>query len=145
MTGRRSAPLPALVGAVMVGWTAATAGPWLVLAGVGVLAAALTAWRWPGTAATVATVLGQAAHGPTIPVALLAGLLATGYLVLLAGPPPVTALASLALGAALASAVGVGAVLLAARPSVWWVLAASAAAPVALLLARSGRPEASDD
>lgn len=140
MTGRRmpKGGMPAvLAGAAMVAVTVATVDPWLALAAVGVLGAALTAWRWPGTAAAVATVLGQAVHGPSVPVAVVAGLLVTGYLVLLAGPPPATAVAPMVLGAALATLVSTGAALLAVRPSVWWVLAASAAAPLALLLART--------
>ena len=113
---------------------------WVVLSALGVLAAAVTTFRWPGTAAAVLAVLAQVAHGPSVVEGLVAGLLVATHLVLLDGLPRAAGLLPLAIGAALTTSVVLAVVLWAVRPSVSWVLAASVAAPLALLLASSDRP-----
>lgn len=136
-----SADLPAaLAGAAMLAWSAVAVGAWVVVAALGVLAAAVTTVRWPGTAAAAVAVLAQLARGPSVVDGLVVGLLVAAYLVLLDGVPRVDGLMPLAVGAVLTTFVVLAVVLWAVRPSVWWVLAASGAAPLALLLVSSGRP-----
>lgn len=135
------ADLPAaLAGAVMLAWPAVAGSTWVVVGALGVLAAAVTTFRWPGTAAAAIVVLAQVARGPSVVDGLVVGLLVAAYLVLLDGVPPVHSLLPLAVGAALTTCVVLTAVLWAVQPSVWWVVAASVAAPLALLLASSGPP-----
>lgn len=67
--------LAALAGAAMLTWSAVAVGAWVVLAALGVLAAAFTTFRWPGTAAAASTALAQVAHGPSVVEGLVAGLL----------------------------------------------------------------------
>jgi hypothetical protein len=134
-----SADLPAvLAGAAMLAWSAVAVGAWVVVGALGVLATAVTTARWPGTAAAAVAVLAQVTHGPSAVGGLVAGLLVAAYLVVLDGTPRVAGLILLTVGAALTTCVVLAAVLWAMRPSVWWVLAASAATPLALLLASSG-------
>ncbi|MGH3781160.1 MAG: hypothetical protein ACRDRO_11180 [Pseudonocardiaceae bacterium] len=134
-----SADLPAaLAGAAMLAWSAIAVGAWVVVAALGVLAAAVTTFRWPGTVAAAIAVLAQLAHGPSVLDGLVVGLLVAAYLVLLDGIPRVDGLMPLAVGAALTTSVVLAVLLWAVRPSVWWVLAASVAAPLTLLLASSG-------
>ncbi len=136
--GRGDLPA-ALAGAAMLAWSAVAVGPWVVVAALGVLAAAVTAFRWPGTVAAAAAVVAQLTRGPSVVDGLVAGLLVATYLVLLDGIPRVEGLIQLAVGAALTTFIVLAVVLWAVRPSVWWVLAASVAAPLALLLASSGQ------
>ena len=132
--------LAVLAGAAMLAWSAVTVGVWVVVAALGVLAAAVTTVRWPGTAAAALAILAQLARGPSVVDGLVVGLLVAAYLVLLDGVPGVDGLTPLAVGAVLTVVVVLAVVLWTVQPSVWWVLAASVAAPLALLFASSGQP-----
>ena len=104
----------------MLTWSAVAVGTWVVLGALGVLATAVTTFRWPGTAAAAGAVLAQVAHRPSVMQGLVAGLLVATYLVLLDGLPRAAGLLPLAIGAALTTPVVVAVVLWAVRPSVWW-------------------------
>lgn len=135
--GRADLPA-ALAGAALLAWTVMAVGPWAMVAALGVLAVAVTTFRWPGTAAAAVAVLAQVMRGPSVVDVLVAGLLVAAYLVLLDGLARVAGLIPLAVGGTLTTSVVLAVqVLWAVRPSVWWVLAAGAAAPLALLLASS--------
>lgn len=133
-------PTAALAGGAMLAWSALSISPWLLFAGLGVLVAAVTTARWPGTAAAVVLVLAAAVTGPSVLSALVTGSLVAVYLVRLEGRPRLSGLAQLATGVAPSVLVTLGAVSLPARP-LWWVLGAAVAVPLALWLASSGRPQ----
>lgn len=133
--------VPAVVAAAaMLTWAGLVIGPWTLIAALGMLAAAITPWQWPGTAAGLLIALAPLAEGPTAAHALVSGLLVAGYLVLLDGPPRGAGATAMAAGVGLATLVAVGAIAVAERPGLGWMLAAALAAPLALLLASSGHP-----
>lgn len=133
--------VPALgAGTAMLVWPAIFVDPWVLLGGLGVLVAAVTTARWPGTVAALVALLAVAAGSPAAVSALVTGLLIAAYLVVLDGPPSPRGLAPVGVGVALAVLVTVGAVAVGMRASVWWVLAAALAIPILLSLTRSGVP-----
>lgn len=130
------------VGTALVVSAAAPIGPWLpvVLAVglLGVLARAVTRWHAPATAVALLAVIVAALAGYGLVLCLVTGLLAAAYLVLAAGRPRLPGSMWLAFGAVPAVAVTLAALAAPVGASVWWLIAAACAAPLALGLA-SGR------